>query len=228
MVVDIKKYGSGFIVSTRQGKVFQTKAIILAMGTKRRKLGLEKEEEYLGKGISYCFTCDGMFFKGKKVAVVGGSDAAVTAVLYFSEICPEVYLIYRGEKLKAEPAWVKNLTEKKNIKVVYNTNVINVYGKNKLEGIVLDNSFKGKKKLCVEGLFIEIGETPNQQFNKILGLEANKEGFVVVDHQAKTSIPGIWAAGDFTTGSAGFRQIITAASEGAIAANSVFKFLKKE
>lgn len=228
LVTEIKKTDFGFTVFTQQGESFQARAIVLALGTKKRKLGLAKEERFLGKGISYCFTCDGMFFKGKKVAVVGGGNAAVTAALYFSEISSKTYLIYRGDKLKAEAAWIDNLAHKRNVEVIYKTNVVDLYGKDRLEGLILDKSFSGSKKLSVDGLFIEIGEVPNQHFNKTLGLKTDKEGFVKVDEQAKTTVDGVWAAGDFTTGSAGFRQIVTAASEGAVAANSIFKYLKKE
>jgi len=228
LVTNIKKLRSGFSVTTKQGDIYLAKALILALGTKRKKLGLVKEDQFLGKGISYCFTCDGMFFKDKKVAVVGGGNAAVTAALYFSEISSKVYLIYRGSKLKAEAAWIKNLSTKKNVEVIYQTNVIDVCGTEKLEGIVLDKSYNSEKNLSVDGLFVEIGEFPNDQFNKLLGLKTNKEGYIVVDEEARTNVKGVWAAGDFTTGSSGFRQIVTAASEGAIAANSVFKFLKKE
>ena len=227
MVTDIVKEGVLFKISTKKGEYY-AKAIVLAIGTKRRKLGLKKEADYLGKGVSYCFTCDGMFFKGKTVGVVGGSDAAVTAALYFSEISPEIYLIYRGDKLRAEPAWLKNLEKKKNIEVLHNTNVVDLYGEGKLEGVVLDKTHRDKDRLSLDGLFVEIGEIPNEELVKPLGLKIDEKGFVVVDEHSRTNIGGIWAAGDFTTGSGGLRQIVTAAAEGAIAANDVFNYLKKE
>ncbi len=226
-VFDIKKEGDYFKIHTIKDKEYLAKTVILAIGTKKRKLGLEKEADYLGKGVSYCFTCDGMFFKGKTVGVVGGSDAAVTAALYFSEISPQVYLIYRGDKLRAEPAWLKSLEKKQNIEVIYQANIIDLYGDGKLEGVVLDKAFKGKDRLSLDGLFIEIGEIPSREFVEPLGLKVDAKGFVVIDDHCQTSVEGIWAAGDFTTGSGGFRQIITAAAEGAVAARDVFDYLKK-
>ncbi len=221
----IEKQEGQFTVFVDSGEFFSAKAIVLALGTKHRTLNLPDEEKYLGKGISYCFTCDGAFFKGKKVAVIGGSDTAATAALYFAEICPEVHLIYRKDKLRAEQAWIDNLSKKENVRILYNTNVIRVQGGGKLEKIELDNSYQGEKLLAVDGLFIEIGEVPEKALTEPLGIELDEFGFIKVDHSQATNIERIWAAGDITTGSDGFRQIITACAEGAIAAKSAFGYL---
>lgn len=225
-VVGIFKEGDLFKVSGQSGEKYSARTVILALGTKHRQLGFPSEKKYLGKGISYCFTCDGMFFKDKIVGVIGGSNSAVTAALYFSEICPQVYLIYRRSKLRAEPAWVEVLVKKENVQVIYETNVVDLFGKEKLEGVVLDKSYQGSERLALDGLFVEIGSEPDQELIKPLGVEIDKEGFVKVASDGKTNIDGIWAAGDMTTGSDGLRQIVTACAEGAIAAQSVFKYLQ--
>jgi len=226
-VTGIIKEGNLFKVSGQSGEKYLTKTIILATGMKHRQLGLPNESDYLGKGLSYCFTCDGSFFKDKVVAVVGGSNAAVTAALYFAEICPKVYLIYRKNKLRAEPAWTNLLTKKKNVEVVYDTNVVGLLGEGKLGRIRLDRDYQEKKEIAIDGLFIEIGGEPFQKLTKLSGVEVDEGGFVKINSGGGTNIQGVWAAGDATVGSDGLRQIITACSEGAIAAQSVFKYLQK-
>jgi len=227
-VEEVGKEGKLFNVKTQLGKEYLGKTLILTMGMKHRKLGLAKEGEFLGKGVSYCFTCDGAFFKGKTVAVVGGSDGAVTAALYFADICPQVYLIYRGERLRAEPAWIESVKKNNNIKVLYNTNVVGLKGEQVLEQIVLDKEFEGKKKLETSGLFIEIGGEPSRKLTGMLGVKIDEEGYVRVDSWGKTNIDGVWAAGDLTASSKGFRQIITACSQGAVCVRNIFGSLQKK
>ncbi len=227
-VEEISKENELFKVKTQLGKEYLGKTLILTMGMKHRKLGVAGEEKFLGKGVSYCFTCDGAFFKQKKVAVIGGGDGAVTAALYFADISPEVYLIYRGESLRAEPAWIESVKKKSNIKVLYNTNVVELKGEEVLSQIVLDQEFEGKKELEVAGLFIEIGGEPSRKLTQMLGVEIDQEGYVQVDAWGKTNIPGVWAAGDLTASSKGFRQIITACSQGAISVRNIFGSLQKK
>jgi thioredoxin reductase (NADPH) len=212
-----------FKLISSEGREFFSRTIILAYGTVHRRLGLPNEEKLLGRGISYCATCDGMFFKNKKVAVVGGSDSALTAALYLSEIAEKVFLIYRREKLRGEPVWIEKVYQSKNIEVILNTQVVELIGENKLEEIKLSNG----SQLEINGLFIEIGTEPvKYDFIKELKIETDEDGYLKVNQAQQTSKLGIWAAGDLTTGSNYFRQIITACAEGAIAAESVFKYLK--
>ena len=226
-IVDIKKEGEYFEVKLVSGKNFSTKTIILASGTTHRYLGLDKEKEFLGRGLSYCATCDGMFFKNKMVGVVGGSDSALTSALYLSDLAEKVYLIYRGQKLRGEPVWVEKIYQQNNIEVLLETNITKLIGNEKLTDIELDKPYQEQNSLKLDGLFIEIGHTPELgDYIKKMGIEINEQGYLKVGLDQKTTCPGIWAAGDITTNSNGFRQIITACAEGAVAAENVFHHIQ--
>ncbi len=221
-VVDVSKGDSGFEVETKSNGKFLSSSVLVAVGTKRRKLGLTSEKKYEGKGLSYCVTCDGMFYKDKVVAVVGGSDAANMAAVYLSDIVEKVYVIYRGEKLRGEQLWIDEVMNAKNVEVIFNANVVELLGESSLEKVVLD---KNNMELDVSGVFVEIGSDPSLDFE--LGANLNENGYIVVDEGQKTSLDGIYAAGDITTNSNGFQQVVTACSEGAIAVNSIYYWLKK-
>lgn len=219
----IEKQDNFFILHTQNGK-YETRRILLAMGAERTKLKTKGEEEFLGKGVAYCATCDGPFFKRKTVSVVGGGNAAVTAAIYMSDIAEKVYLIYRGPELKAEPAWIEQLEKKNNIEIVYNANIDEISGENKVEQIKLDDG----KELKVDGVFVEIGSTPSKALINDLELKTDPRGYVAVDAEMKTSTPGVWAAGDITAGEFKFRQVVTATAEGALAIYSAYLDTKKE
>ncbi len=224
-IVSIKKQESFFELSTESKKEFQAKTILLATGTKHRKLGLAEESKYLGKGLAYCATCDAMFFKDKKVAVVGAGNSAMTASLYLSEVAKEVYLLARGEELKGETIWIDQVKNNKKINVFYKTQVEKIEGESKVEAIIINKENK-KEKLDLDGVFIEIGTDPDNFLSDQLNIK-NDRGFITVDEKQATNIEGVWAAGDITTSSSFFRQVITACSEGAIAAYAIFSFLQK-
>jgi len=225
-VINVEQKKEAFKILTRSGKIFLAKTLLLAVGTKRRQLNLPNESKFIGKGVSYCATCDAMFYQGKTVAVVGGSDSANTASLYLAEIAKKVYQIYRKNKLRGETAWVNQVVTNKKIEVIYNTEVIGLDGKEKLEKIILSKPYKGQTELAIDGLFIEIGTIPQKNLINKLSLETDEKGYIRVTPDQKTSHSGIWAAGDITTASNNFHQIITACSEGAIAAEDIFKFLQ--
>lgn len=226
-VREIKKLPDGsFQAAVKSGGYFTAKTILLANGTKHRKLGLPEEKKFAGRGVSYCATCDAMFFSNKTVAVVGGSNSALTAALYLAEVADKAYLIYRGDKLRGETAWVDQALDSPKIKVVYDTEVKKLIGENKLEKILLDKPFQGENELIVDGLFVEIGTVPQPELAGQLGINLNERGYIKVGPDQKASQAGIWAAGDITDGSNNLRQIITAAGEGAIAAQDIFKFLR--
>jgi thioredoxin reductase (NADPH) len=228
LVDQVKKNENGtFEFLLADGDTVQSKTILIATGSKHRKLGVPGEKELLGKGVSYCATCDGFFYKEKIVGIIGGSDSAVSAAVYMADIAKKVYLIYRKDKLRAETFWIKSVEESKSIEVVYNTNVKEIHGENKIEKVSLDNSYKSKSDLKLDGLFIEIGFTPSTALVEDLGVEIDEEGYIKVETDGKTTVSGIWAAGDITNGSEKFKQIVTAASEGAIAANSIQMYLKR-
>ena len=220
-VNSIKKIDSQFLVKTSSTE-YKAKKIILATGTKKRKLGLELEDKFLGKGISYCATCDAAFFKNKIVGVVGGSNSAITAALLLSKFANKVYIIYRKNKFfRAEPKLVEEVEKNEKIKSIFNSNVTELIGENKLEGVKLDNG----DKLNLDGLFIEIGSVPNLKLAEELGIEL-EENHIKVDKKQRTNIRGVFACGDITNSP--LKQIIVACAQGAIAANSAYEELKGE
>jgi len=218
-VLEITKNGKGFVIVTNKEK-YKAKKLILATGREKQKLNAQGEKEFLGKGVSYCATCDAVFYKGKTVAVAGGGNAAVTAALLLAEHAKKVYIIYRKEKFfRAEPAWVKQLEKEEKIETVFSSNITKIYGDKAVEGIELNSD----KKLEVDGVFIEIGFTPNQKIQDSLGVEA-EEGYIITDKNQKTNVEGVFAAGDSTNNP--LKQVITACAEGAIASTTSYEQIK--
>jgi thioredoxin reductase (NADPH) len=220
-VSEIRKQDNIFYIKTLS-KEYKSKTLILAAGTVRRKLNVPGEAEFLGKGVSYCATCDAFFFKGKKVGVVGGSDAAASAAVLLAQYASEVYIIYRRDKLRAEPYWIEKIEKASNIKIIYNTIVREISGSQKMEYVVFQNG----DKFELDGLFVEIGSFSSTEFANALGMEIADNGDIIVNAAQETNVQGLYAAGDITTGSNGLNQIITAAAEGSIAAESAYKFLR--
>ena len=205
-------------------EVYTASTVILSMGTHHRKLGAKGEIEYAGRGVSYCATCDAPFYKGKVVAISGGGNSAVEAAQDLSVHASKVYLIYRSA-LKASPVYIDQLRSKANVIEVSGTNVLEVGGVNKVEYVVLDKDFEGESKLMVDGLFIQIGYIPKNDIAKSLGAELTEYGYVSVDQGMGTSIKGLFCAGDLNNGSNMLHQQITSAAEGAIAAQSAYRYL---
>lgn len=227
LVDSIENKDGEYLLFLSNGEKIQAKAILLAMGTRHRHLGAVGEKEFAGKGVSYCATCDGFFYRGKTVAVIGGNDSAAGAAVYLGDIAEKVYVIYRGEKIRCESFWAAALEKNPKVEILYNTNVKEIKGMEKVEELLLDNPFAGSDLLKVDGVFVEIGSEPNVELIKNLEIETDETGYIRIDPSGKTNRKGIWAAGDITTGSDKFKQIVTAASEGAIAAHSIQAYLKK-
>lgn len=211
-----------FEVEILSGTKYQAKNIILALGMKPRKLNVPGEDEFVGKGVSYCAICDAMFFRGKDVAVVGGGDSAATAALHLGEFANSVDIHYPENGLKMEPIWKEKIEKNPKIKMMKCQGIIEIKGGKKVEGIVC-NVGGEKVESPVSGVFIEIGSVPGVEIAKQIGVEVDGEGFIIVKSDQSTNVPGIFAAGDVTTGSNKMRQLITATCEGAIAASSVYK-----
>lgn len=216
-----------FVLKTNLGEEYKTKSLMLATGTERRKLNLDREEELTGSGVSYCATCDGRFFEDEVVGVVGGANAAATAALYLADLAEKVYIIYRRDELRAVEAWKEQIEKTGNIEVIYNANVTQLKGKDSLRAVKLDRNYEGANRLELSGLFIEIGSEPRTELSKMLGLKLNEKDYIKVDQAQQTSKKGVWAAGDITTNSNNFKQAITASAEGAIAANSIYEFVTR-
>ncbi len=198
---------------------YRTKTVILAFGKTPRKIGVVGEDKLIGKGVSYCVTCDGPFFRGKDVAVVGGGNSALDAALLLSKISPKVYLIHRREQFTAEALAVDKVKQALNITMILGANVLEIIGEDKVEKIKLDTG----KVTNVLGLFIEIGSEVDDSLTKnLVKIDENKQ--VIVDQNQMTSVPGIFAAGDLTN--TPYKQLVIAAGEGAKAALSAYHFIE--
>lgn len=203
------------IVETAE-QSYRAKAVILATGAKNRPLGLEKEAEYTGRGISYCATCDGMFFRGKKVAVVGGGNTALEDAAFLSNYCEKVYLIHRRETFRGEEKLVRELQKKENVEFLLNKTVQALEGEAVLQAVILRDKISGEEsRLEISGLFVAIGQIPeNEVFAKLVDLDEN--GYILAGEDCRTSVEGIFAAGDCRKKTV--RQLTTAAADGAVAA----------
>jgi thioredoxin reductase (NADPH) len=221
-VKKIEKQGNQFIVSTEKEN-YSAPTLMIAMGTKRRKLEIPGEEEFTGKGVSYCAICDSTFFKDKTVGVVGGNDSAAMAAQILAQHAKKVYIIYRKAHMRAEPARVEILENEPKVEFIYNANVTEAIGDTTLKKVKLDTG----AEVELDGLFIEVGGIPMTSMANELGIELAENNRIKVNQAMETNIPGVFAAGDITTGSNEFNQIVTAASEGALAALSAFNFVKK-
>lgn len=202
---------------------YKCKSIIIATGAKNRQLGLEDEKRLTGMGVSYCATCDGRFFTNRKVCVVGGGSTALEDALFLSQYCEQVYLIHRRDSFRGEDALAKQINEKDNVSVIYDSNVVKLNGNDMLESVVVENkNTKETITLEVSGIFIAIGHVPdNKAFESFIDLDDG--GYVVAFEDCKTNAPGIFVAGDCRTKHV--RQLTTAASDGAIAALGASQFV---
>lgn len=219
----IKKENGNFIIQTNNEK-FETKTIIIAMGLVPKALNLANEKELVGRGISYCANCDGQFFKGKTVAVVGGGNAALDAAEVMSKIANQVYLIYRKEKLKGFEILISKIINKSNIKIILNSEIVEISGKDKLERIKVANRAEQKTlELDLDGLFVEIGHEPRTDLVADL-VKRDGKGQIIVDLNGQTSLDGMFAAGDVTQSE--FKQIVIGCGQGAVAALSAYKYLQ--
>ena len=220
-VSEIKNENDIYQIKTKQAEYF-AKKIVFALGTTRRKLGVDGEGKFTGKGVSYCATCDSPFFKDKTVAVIGGSDAALTAALLLTEYATKVYIIYRKDHFfRAEPAWIKLVEQDPKIECIFEANLKEIKGSSMVESVLLDNG----NELDLVGVFVEIGSTPNTKLAELLGVELDK-GYIKTDKAMKTNVKGVFAAGDVTNNS--LKQAITAAGEGATAVKSAYDELTIE
>ena len=215
-VINIKKNAKTINVITNKNE-YECKSVIIATGLTKRKLNIENEEKLIGKGISYCATCDGAFFKENDVAVVGGGNTALEDAIFLSNYCKHVYLINRTENFKAEKSLLDSFKQKNNTEIITSANIKKLVGKEKLEKIELDNG----KILNISGLFIAIGQIPNCNFDIV----EKENGFIKSNEECTTNIPGIFVAGDIRNKSV--RQIVTSVSDGAVAAINAVKYIEK-
>lgn len=217
-VKSLTKTKTGFSIKT-QDHTYTAKKVIIATGCKTKKLGLKDEERLTGRGVSYCASCDGGFFANKVVAVVGGGNTAIGDVEYLSRLAKKIYLINRSEKFRAGDYAVSKIKKYKNLEILTNAQVVELFGSEKLEAISIKDD-EGRKKLAVDGLFIAIGSIPDLDFVKF-DLQTDPSGYIIVDDNMRTNIKNLYACGDITNRD--FRQIVVACAEGAIAGNSAIE-----
>ena len=220
----ISRNADGTFAVESDAGAYSSKTIIYATGTEWRKLGAKGEKEFANKGVHYCALCDGGFYKGKVAAVIGGADSAVKDALVLANLVSKVYIIYRGDKLRCEPANYDAITKNPKVEIIYNTNVTEIYGEKKAAGVLLDKPHNGDGKLAVDAVFIAIGHTPLSQLAKEAGVEIDAKGHVKINRNAETSMPGFFAAGDVTD--TRFKQAIISAGEAVSAAYSAYLFIE--
>lgn len=220
------KHSRAFRLHFQGGETAEAKTVILATGSNKRHLGVPGEEEFSGKGVTYCATCDAFFYRGKTVAVIGGGDSAVEGAAIAAQVAKTVYLIHRRNEFRAEPYWVDKVNKSPNIIPVLSTNILSIVGDQKVTGILLDKEFNGSKDLPVDGVFIEIGSTPATALGVALGCALDDRGHLKVGDDMATTVSGVFGAGDVTSASNHFAQFVTAAGEGGVAANSVFAYVQ--
>lgn len=222
-VTKIRDEGEYKIVVT-EDQEYSCRAVILASGAKNRPLGLEREQELVGKGVSYCATCDGAFFRGKTVAVAGGGNTALEDAAFLTEYCQKVYLIHRRDAFRGEQKLVENLQGKENMELVLDTNIVKLVAEDQLQAIEVQNKKTGETRTIeLSGLFIAIGQMPeNGVFSP--PVELDKHGYIIAGEDCKTNVAGVFAAGDCRTKTV--RQLATAAADGAVAALAACEYIR--
>ena len=224
---EIKKERDIFEIKTSESS-YKGKSILFATGTKWRKLPEEVKgsREFENKGIAYCALCDSPLFKGKITAVVGGSDSAAKDALVLAEHAEKVYIIYRREKIRAEPINLKRVESNEKIEIINNANVLEIKGKDFVESVILDREFNGSKELKLQGLFVAIGHEVLSDLAEKLGVKLNEKKEIIIDHKdSSTNISGVFAAGDVADKP--FKQLITGVAEGCTAAHSAYEYITK-
>ncbi len=222
----VEKKKERFIVKSAKGE-YHGKAILFATGTKWRKLDVPGSREFENKGVAYCALCDGVLFKGKTVALVGGSDSAAKDALVLAEHCKKVYIVYRGEQIHPEPVNMARVLAKKNIEIINKTNIVEIRGDKFVKLVILDRAYNGNKELEVRGVFVAIGHIPLSDLARQLGVKINEKGEIIIDHKtSETNVQGVYAAGDVADKP--FKQAITGVAEGCTAAYSAFEYITKK
>ena len=227
-VTEVVKESDLFRVSTKSGTVFKARTVILAVGSRRRRLGVPGEAEFAGRGVTYCAACDAPLFKDKVVAVVGGGNSALQSALLMTSYATKVYLIHRRDSFRAYDVYVKSVTNHPKIELVLNSVIKSIGGSKSVEWVEVENLVTHEvRKIRVEGVLVEIGSEPPKEFFTRIGLKLDEYGYVVVEPGQRTNVEGLFAAGDCTGGphKKKFDQVVTAVAEGALAALSAYEHL---
>lgn len=219
------KSNTGLSVRTSKA-TYEAKALIIASGSHYRQIGVAGENEFRGRGVSYCGICDGPLFKGRRVIVVGGGNSALITALYLADLASEVKVIHRRDSFRAENALVKGLEKKKNVDVLFDTVLNEIKGERLVNGVVALNSKTNETlEIPVEGVFVQIGEFPNSQVAKEAGVEVDEDGYIKIDIRQQTNISGVFAAGDVTNHPV--KQVGVAAGQGTTAALEAYGYIRR-
>jgi thioredoxin reductase (NADPH) len=219
--VSLEKEGDLFALLLGSGKTLRAPGVIIATGAKHRKLDIPGEEEFYGRGVSYCATCDGPFFKGKRILVVGGGDAACDEAQYLSRLSPAVILIHRRDRLRAQKALAERTLKNPHIEVRFNTRLREIRGDQRVRSVVLEGKDGEVREEPADAVFIFVGAVPQTTLAE--GVEKDENGYILTDQRMASSLPGLFAAGDVRASP--FRQVVVAAGEGAVAAHSAAEYL---
>jgi thioredoxin reductase (NADPH) len=224
-VLSLDLKGEKKIVKTNR-TVLETKVVIIASGSHYSEIGVSGEKEFLGKGVSYCGVCDGPLFKGKRVLVVGGGNSALITALYLAELASEVKVAHRRDTFRAEEALVKALKEKVNVEILWNTEIKEIKGEKLVNKVTIFNSNTGEiREMSVDGVFVQVGETPNSQLAKEAGVGVDEDGYIIVDIRQRTNIAAVYAAGDVTNHPV--KQVGTAVGQGITAALEAYGHIRR-
>jgi thioredoxin reductase (NADPH) len=227
-IINIEKQKDEFIINTDINEKIKAKTIIISTGTKRRKLNVDGEDKFLGRGISYCATCDAPFFKNKTVGVIGGGNSAFSAALHLSKFATKVYLIHRRSEFKADPIEISSVKSQNNVELILDTVINKIGGDVKVKFVDLENVKTNEtKQLLVDGVFIEAGSIPIVNVLGNIKVDLDENGYIKVNDDMSTNFPGLFAAGDCTNAMNNLKQIVTAVAMGAIASESAYKLVNK-
>ncbi len=211
---------------TTTGVTYSAKAVIIATGSHYKEAGTKGEKEFRGRGVSYCGVCDGPFFRGKKVLVVGGGNSACTTTLYLSGLAKEVVVVHRRQMFRAEQSLVNDIATKPNVKVLWNTEVQEIKGDKQVKSVTLiDNSSGQTSELAVDAVFVQVGEAPNSQLAVAGGVQTDEYGYIKIDLHQRTNLEGVFAAGDVTNHPV--KQVGTAVGQGITAALEAYAYVRR-
>jgi len=224
-VTELQLMGDKKIVRTSKA-TYEAKALIFSTGSHYKEVGVKGEKEFRGKGVSYCGVCDGPFFKGKKVVVVGGGNSACITTLYLSGLASLVTVIHRRQAFRAEESLISDISARNNVKILWNTEIQEIKGDKQVQVVTLiDNVTKKTTELSVDAVFVQVGEAPNSQLAKAAGVETDEHEYIKVDMIQQTNLPGVFAAGDVTNQP--IKQVGTAVGQGITAALEAYSFIKR-
>jgi len=224
-VTEIEYMGEKIIVKTSRAN-YETKAVIFSAGSHYREIGVKGEKEFRGRGVSYCGVCDGPFFKGKRVLVIGGGNSACITTLYLSSLAAQVTVIHRRQAFRAEESLVSDIATKSNVNIIWNTEVQEIRGVKQVKSVLLiDNTTQKTSEMEVDAVFVQVGEAPNSQIAKASGVEIDEHGYIKIDIHQQTNLPGFYAAGDVTNHPV--KQVGTAVGQGITAALEAYSYIRR-